>query len=158
MALIRRRSQPGGGGFMTRTCNNLIYKNFTYGFSLTFPESWGKYCYVNHGTTIPRAKSTIHFNCNYQGKPVNIFSIFVFNMTKTEWMTTGFHESPLQYIASSKGKIFAYTTPEELPDQFLNPDKSDYNYKKYGKEIYLLKKMVNEDVPKIIQTIRKIKK
>ena len=142
---------------MTHTRNGFVYKNFSYGFSLTFPSWWEKYAYVSYGTALPRAESAIHFNFNYRRNSINIFSIFVFHMTKSEWMATGFEESPLQYIASSRGKIFAYTTPGELPDQFLKPDKSDYDYKKYGKEIYLLKKMVNDDVPNIIRTIRRIK-
>jgi hypothetical protein len=79
-------------------------------------------------------------------------------MTREKWLSEGYEDSPLHFIAEQKGRVFAYDTLGELPYAFVNPKTGDYNYKKYGKAIQLLTTMVNRDVPLIVNTIRFAKK
>ncbi|MNN88735.1 hypothetical protein D3C81_2064600 [compost metagenome] len=75
-------------------------------------------------------------------------------MTLKQWHDEGYDESPILLLAQQRGRIFAYTVPGELPDEFLNKSKDDYDYRKYGRPIRLLKRMVNDDVPKIVKSFR----
>ncbi|WP_256757808.1 hypothetical protein [Cohnella sp. WQ 127256] len=76
--------------------------------------------------------------------------MLVFRMTRKQWLKQ-YEDSPIIFIAERKGRIFAYVTPEELPSEFLNKSKQDYDYKKYGKPIRLLKRMVNINIPAIVK-------
>lgn len=75
-------------------------------------------------------------------------------MTKEDWFRLGYGDSSLSLAAVHDGRIFAYRTAEELPYEFVNPNTGDYDYRKYGTPIALLKRMVNRDVPRIMETLR----
>ncbi|MCC2684640.1 MAG: hypothetical protein K0R75_1539, partial [Paenibacillaceae bacterium] len=64
-----------------------------------------------------------------------------------------YEDSPLTYLGEYAGFSYSYVLPEELPDAFLKPDRSDYDYQQFGKPIRLLKKMVNA-VPAILRSFR----
>jgi len=78
----------------------------------------------------------------------------VFRMTRKQWRNNGYEDSPFILLAERNGLIYAYTVPEELPDDFLDTSKQDYDYRKYGRPIRLLKRMVNKNVPRIVRTLR----
>ncbi|WP_175532234.1 hypothetical protein [Paenibacillus sp. yr247] len=75
-------------------------------------------------------------------------------MTRKQWREKGYDDSPVVFLAERNGRIYAYTLPGELPSDFLDKSGQDYDYKKFGKPIRLLKRMVNEDVPNIVKTFR----
>jgi hypothetical protein len=97
----------------------------------------------------------VFFLFKYKGKTYgDALSVLVYKMTLKQWRDQGYDESPFIFLARQRGRIFAYNVPEELPGDFLNQDQSDYDYKKYGRPIRLLTRMVNDDVPKIVKTFR----
>ncbi|MNI64526.1 hypothetical protein D3C73_1199760 [compost metagenome] len=71
-----------------------------------------------------------------------------------QWREEGYADSPIRLLAEQHGRIFAYTVPGELPEEFLDASGEDYNYKKYGRPIRLLQRMVNTDDPKIVKSFR----
>ncbi|MGG2197027.1 MULTISPECIES: hypothetical protein [Paenibacillus] len=135
--------------------SDLLYRNDKYGFTLRFPSWWRNYCVVSKKKLDPDSEYELHFRFKYKGNVYDdIFTILVFRMTQEDWLRLGYGDSPLSLIAARDGRVFAYLTPEELPHEFINRKTGDYDYRKYGTPIGLLKRMVNRDVPRIVQTLR----
>lgn len=131
-----------------------MYRDEKYGFTLTFPRWWKSYTIIKKQRAFKDAEYDVHFKFKYKGKVYDdIFSVLVFNMKRKEW-NKEYKDSPLVFLGESEGHVFAYITPEELPYAFIDPKTDDYNYKKYGNAIRLLKRMVNQEVPRIAKTIR----
>ncbi|SDE30355.1 hypothetical protein SAMN02799630_05088 [Paenibacillus sp. UNCCL117] len=132
----------------------LIYKNDKYGFILRFPSWWRRYCVISKRRKDPDSEYELHFRFKYKGKIYDdIFAILVYRMSKEEWVRRGYKDSPLTYLGAYDGRVFAALTPEELPYAFVDPKTGDYDYRKYGTAIGLLKRMVNRDVPALVKTI-----
>ncbi|TVY08440.1 hypothetical protein [Paenibacillus cremeus] len=131
------------------------YRNEKYGFTLRFPGWWRNYCTVNRAKQDRETEYEVHFKFKYKGKIYeDLFAVLVYRMTKEEWVDQGYEDSPVTFIAEYESRVFGYITPEELPYAFYDDRTGDYNYKAYGTAIELLKRMVNQDVPRIIQSIR----
>ncbi|WP_159884700.1 hypothetical protein [Paenibacillus puerhi] len=132
----------------------MIYKNEKYGFTLRFPSWWRRYVVVSKQRQDPESEYEVHFRFKYKGKVYDdIVAILVYRMTRKEWIRLGYEDSPLTYLGSYDGRVFAALTPEELPEAFLDKKTGDYDYKKYGVPIGLLKRMVNRDVPVVLRSI-----
>ncbi|MBP1153827.1 MULTISPECIES: hypothetical protein [unclassified Paenibacillus] len=135
--------------------NQFVYRNDRYGFTLRFPSWWRNYCVVGARKQDRDTEYELHFRFKYKGKLYeDIFTIMVYRMTREEWVKQGYIESPLAFIAEVEGRVFAYLTPGELPYTFYDSKAGDYDYKKYRAAIELLKRMVNQDVPRIVQSLR----
>ncbi|MEK8128101.1 hypothetical protein WMW72_09320 [Paenibacillus filicis] len=129
-----------------------IYKNDKYGFTLRFPSWWRRYCVVSKQKRDPDSEYEVHFRFKYKGKVYDdIFAILVYRMTKAEWKRL-YDDSPLTFLGYRDGRVFAALTPEELPYAFVDPKTGEYDYKKYGTAIGLLKRMVNKDVPNVLRS------
>ncbi|MCR8636705.1 hypothetical protein [Paenibacillus radicis (ex Xue et al. 2023)] len=139
---------------MARKTHPLLYRDEKYGFTLTFPRWWKPYTVIKKQKYDKDTEYELHFRFKYKGKTYDdIFALLVYKMTRKEWIKQGYEDSPLSFLAESDGHVFAYITPEELPEAFVDPKTGDYNYKKYGNAIRLLKRMVNQDVPRIVKTL-----
>ncbi|WP_310832791.1 hypothetical protein [Paenibacillus pedocola] len=146
--------RPPSGAARKRT-SVLLYRDPRYGFTVKLPRWWRCYTSVKRSSRLKDAEYGVFFRFKYKGKIYeDALSLLVYKMSLKQWHDEGYAESPIIFLAYRQGRIFAYTVPEELPDEFLNPSKDDYDYRKYGKPIRLLKRMVNEDVPKIARTFR----
>ena len=133
----------------------LSYRDPRYGFTLKLPRWWKCYTAIKRSHRLEDAEYGVFFRFKYKGKIYDdALSLLVYKMTLKQWRDEGYDESPIIFLASQRGRIFAYTVPGELPDEFLNKSKDDYDYRKYGRPIRLLKRMVNKDVPKIVRTFR----
>ncbi len=134
--------------------SKLFYKDLKYGFSLRFPRWWKKFIIVKRQKRLIGAEYGVSFLFKYKGKVYEeVLSLLVFRMTRKKWRDKGYEDSPINFLAERNGLIYAYTVPEELPDDFLKKSKQDYDYRKYGRPICLLKRMVNKDVPRIVRTL-----
>jgi len=139
---------------VTKQPNVYLYRDPKFGFPLRLPRSWKTYTVVRRRTNLDDAEYGVFFLFKYQGKVYeDVLSILVFRMTKKEWLAI-YEDSPVIFLAERNGRVYAFTVPEELPSDFLDPTGNDYDYKKYGKQIRLLTRMVNDDVPKIVKTLR----
>ncbi|MFC5471132.1 hypothetical protein ACFPPD_20800 [Cohnella suwonensis] len=133
----------------------IVYQDPKYGFSVKLPLWWKNYIVFERTTRVIDAKYGVFFLFKYKGKVYEeALSILVFRKTLKQWIKEGYDESPFVRLAARDGFIYAYALPGELPDEFLKKDKSDYDYKKYGIPIRLLKRMVNVDAPRIVKTFR----
>ncbi|WP_239616522.1 hypothetical protein [Cohnella mopanensis] len=105
-------------------------------------------------TKLQDAEYGAFFLFKYKGKLYEeALTVLVYRMTRKQWLKL-YEDSPVIFLAERNGRIYAYTVPEELPSDFLDKTGNDYDYKKYGKPIRLLKRMVNDDIPKIVKTLR----
>lgn len=137
-----------------RTTTTLLYRDPRYGFTVRLHRWWRCYTAVKRCGRLKDAEYGVFFRFKYKGKIYDdALSLLVYKMTLKQWHDR-YNDSPITFLAQQRGRIFAYSVPEELPDAFLNQAKSDYNYRKYGRPIRLLKRMVNRDVPKIVKTFR----
>jgi hypothetical protein len=140
---------------MARKTHPLLYRDEKYGFTLTFPRWWKNYAVIKKGKTDQDTEYEVHFRFKYKGKVYgDIFTLLLFRMTRKEWVDQGYEDSPLGYLGEFGGRVLAYVAPEELPHVFIDPKTGDYNYKKYGNAIRLLKKMINQDLPRVVSTLR----
>lgn len=140
---------------MPRQPKQIIYRDNKYGFTLRFPGWWRAYTVISRKKADRDTEYEVHFKFKYKGKVYgDIFALLVYRMTRKEWLEAGYGDSPLVYIAEYNGRVFAYLTPGELPYEFIDPQTGDYDYKKYGAAIAILKRMVNRDVPRIVETLR----
>ncbi|RED59282.1 hypothetical protein [Cohnella lupini] len=131
-----------------------LYRDPKYGFLMRLPCRWRNYIVVKRTKRISEAKYAVFFLFKYKGKVYEeALTILVYRMPLKRWREY-YEGSPIQFLAQRSGLVFAYSTPSELPDDFLNESKEDYDYKKYGRPIRLLKRMVNADVPNIVNTFR----
>jgi hypothetical protein len=130
----------------------LIYRNDKYGFTLRFPSWWRRYVVIGKQKRDPDSEYEVQFRFKYKGKVYDdIFAMLVYRMSKAEWKRR-YDNSPLTFLGYRDGRVFAAITPEELPEAFIDPKTGDYDYKKYGTPIGLLKRMVNKDVPNVFQS------
>ena len=137
------------------TISDFIYRDPIYGFSLRIPSWWKPYIVVRRTTRTIDSEYGAFFLFKYKGKIyTDVLSLLVFRKSLKQWQDEGFDESPIIRLAVRNRRIFAYATPGELPHDFLNDTEMDYDYVKYGIPIRLLKRMVNDDVPKIVKTLR----
>lgn len=143
------------GDRKVRAPKRITYRDTRYGFTLRIPSWWRSYCVISKTRTDRDAEYELHFKFKYKGKVYeDIFTVLVYRITKKQWVEEGYEESPLVFMAEMDGRVFAYITPEELPYAFVNKKTGDYDYAKYGQAIRLLKRMVNDEVPVITQSIR----
>jgi hypothetical protein len=146
-------SKPAAIALMRKI--SYVYRDARFGFRLKLPSRWRTHTVVHRSARLIDAEYGVFFLFKYKGKLFeDLFGLYVFRMTLKQWREQGYDESPFVFLTRRNGRIFAYLTLEELPHDFLNKSKDDYDYKKYGKEINLIRGMVNVDVPKIVKTFR----
>ena len=134
---------------------NSLYRDKTYGFMLQFPEWWTPYCVVDRTVYDRSSLYELHFLFRYKGRIYgDVFNLVVMKMTLREWKRKGYTESPLSLLTYRNGLIFAYVTPGELPEAFIDPKTGEYDEKKYKRQIRMMKRMVNRDVPRIAESFR----
>jgi hypothetical protein len=123
-----------------------------YQFAITFPRLWGPYTIFCQKVKLDQSKeSFIYFLFRYKGKVYDpIFTIDVSPLIGKAWRNY-FQDTPVQFITQHKGRTFGYILAEELPSAFLKPDKSDYDYVQYGRQIHILKRLVRQ-VPTVLKT------
>ncbi|MFC5529709.1 hypothetical protein [Cohnella yongneupensis] len=128
------------------------YTDTKNGFSLQLPGWWRRYIVVKRTSRL----GDLQFLFKYKGKVyIDVLTVSVYRMTRKQWRAQ-YKDSPIIFLAERDGRIFAYSLPEEMPDEFLNKAGDDYDYKKYGRPIRMLRRMVNKDVPKIVKTLKLI--
>lgn len=133
----------------------LRYTDPKYGFALRIPNWWRPYLVVQRIGRSGEMAYGVQFLFKYKGKIyTDIITFSVYRMTPKQWRDKGYDESPLVLVAARNGRIFAYSTPGELPPEFLDSSGNDYDYQKYGRPIRLLKRMVNKDAPELVKTFR----
>ncbi len=132
---------------------SIRYYNLKYHFTITFPEWWYKYTVASR-PVLHKGEVFISFVFRYGGKTIEypLLTIIVSPFGAKEWKIR-YADSPLVFLTKFKGYSFSYVLPEELPDIFLKLDKSDYDYKRFGKQIGMLKKMITS-VPGIVKSFR----
>ena len=134
---------------------NFIYKDPRYGFTVRVPDWWRPYTVIDRSRSGGETEYDVRFLFKYRGKTYgDVLTISVFKMTRQEWIRQGYDSSPFILIGERNGRLFAYSTPGELPDEFLNKEKNDYDYVRFGRPIRFMRRMVNDDVPKLIETFR----
>lgn len=144
----------------------LRYIDRKYGFILRIPDWWRPYAIVR---TLNKSGDTaygVQFLFKYKGTIyTDIFTVSVYRMTPGQWRRKGYDESPFSLVASRKGRLFAYSTPEEPPALFFDENSKDGFSSKYRRPLNLLRRMINDEVPEIAKAIkfvnskpRKIKK
>ncbi|WP_249898178.1 hypothetical protein [Paenibacillus sp. PK3_47] len=134
---------------------NYLYRDPVYGFSITLPDSWKTYTVIKTSKKLADAEYGVFFLFKYKGKVYeDVLNLLVFKMTLEQWRNEGYDESPYIFLAERGGRIYAYTVPSELPGAFLDETGFDYDYEKYKKEIDLLQRMVNDEVPEIVKTFK----
>ncbi|MCS7463262.1 hypothetical protein N0M98_24365 [Paenibacillus doosanensis] len=135
--------------------SRILYRDSRYGFTLSIPRWWSSYIVVRRDKGELNSEYGVHFRFKYKGKLYeDVMTVVVLPLTYKQWVEQGYEDSPLVFIAEHCGKVFAYYTPEELPDAFIDPKTQEYDFKKYAIPIKLLKRMVNEDAPRIARSIR----
>ncbi|UUZ81687.1 hypothetical protein LJK88_45065 [Paenibacillus sp. P26] len=133
---------------------SIVYRSAKYGFTLQVPRWWKPYVTVKTLRRKGETESEYHFRFKFKGKVYDdIFTPLVYRMTRQEW-ERDYADSPLVYLAEHEGRVFAYLTPEEPLEAFLDKKTGDYDYKRFGTAIGPLKRMVNRDVPRIVTTLR----
>ncbi|WP_056623959.1 hypothetical protein [Paenibacillus sp. Soil750] len=97
----------------------------------------------------------VQFLFKYRGKVyTDIFTVSMYSMTRKQWRDKGYEDSPSIVLYGGNGRLFAYYTPEEPPDEFFDNKSKDGFNKKYSKQLNLLRRMINDDVPKIAKTFK----
>ena len=151
----KKRIRKNHAGLKRCLPKSSMYRDPKYGFSVRLPRWWKCYNIIRRSNRLDDAEYGVFFLFKYKGKVYeSALTLLVFRMTLKQWRARGYDESPIVRLAVRNGRIFAYAVPEELPEQFLDKTGYDYDYKKYGRPIRLLSRMVNDDVPKIIKTFR----
>jgi hypothetical protein len=130
------------------------YSNLKNHFTILFPWWWSKYTVVFNSVTT-KGEKYISFVFRYgRAKYEPIFSIIISPFGEKVWRKL-YTDSPLVFLGEFKKLTYSYILPGELPEEFLKPDKSDYDYKRFRKQIRLLVKMVDL-VPFILKSFRYI--
>lgn len=125
-----------------------------YGFSLQLPAWWEPYIVVRKSGRISGSEHALRILFRYEGVTYGeVLSVLVFKMSLRQWKQA-YGDSPLAYIGTRGGRVYAYSVPEELPYAFVDPDTGEYDEKEFGEPIRLLKKMVNQEVPQVIASLR----
>jgi hypothetical protein len=128
------------------------YSNLKYHFTILFPWWWSKNTVVSHSVTTKGEKYISFVFRNGRTTYEPIFTIIISPFGEKVWRKL-YTDSPLVFLGEFKKLTYGYILPGELPEIFLKPDKSDYDYKRFGKQIRLLVKMVNL-VPIILKSFR----
>lgn len=134
----------------------MTYINQRYGFRLSVPKWWKGRVFLTHDKTLKEAEYAVQFHLRYrqklQGKGSTIiFNLLVFRMSPAQWKTC-YKDSPLEFIAYHDGRVLAYLTPSEPPEEFLLPDLSDYDRSLL--EFRWLKRMINIELPCVVRSFR----
>lgn len=146
----KRQKCPNGS---RKPAASYIYRDPLYSFTLKLPRSWKSFTAVARSNKLDDAEYGVFFRFKYKGKVYDdVLSLLVYKMTLKQWHDDGYDDSPIQFLGTRNGRIYAYTVPGELPEEFLNESGDDYDYKKYGRQISLMKRMVNDEVPQIVKT------
>lgn len=128
------------------------YSNLKYHFTITFPRWWGRNTVVSRPVT-NQGEVYISFVFRYGRKIYEpIITIIISPFGEKEWRKR-YTDSPLVLLGEYNKHTYSYILPEELPDAFLKPDKSDYDYKRFGNQIRLLVKMVTS-APVILKSFK----
>ena len=122
--------------------NTLTYENKDYGFTMNIPYSWKDKFVVSESNLTQEAEKTINFDLILNGKNYgNIFSVLIL---KPQYDKTYVDKSFWEYITSNDNHVIAYSEPSEPSQEILdNPE-----------VLGIMQNMLNNDVPKIIQTMK----
>ncbi|WP_151734847.1 hypothetical protein [Paenibacillus tengchongensis] len=132
-----------------------VYRDPKFGFSMIIPGWWQKYSVIERSPSAGDADYGVFFLFKYKGKTYgDVFSLLVFRMSLQRWINESYDDSPYVRLATRDGLIFAYTTPGELPEEFLDETGNDYDDVKYALPIRLMSRMVNGDAPKIARSLK----
>ncbi|WP_438444584.1 hypothetical protein [Gorillibacterium sp. sgz5001074] len=132
----------------------MVYRDRTFGFSLRLPAWWKPYLTVRSSGKQMGAEYALHLIFRYKGiRYGDVLTVLVFRMSTKRWKRL-YADSPLLLLGARGGLVAACMLPEELPYAFVDPDTGDYDTEKYGEQIRLMKRMVNEDAPRIIRSFR----
>jgi len=130
----------------------LIYRNRRYGFAILFPSWWKSYVTVDRNVRGTAKEAFLSFRFRYKDKVYDpIFTLDISTLTGKDWKAY-FGDSPVTFAGQHQGLTYGYILPSELPSEFLRPDKQKYDYAKYGKQIHILKKLVDE-VPIVLRSL-----
>lgn len=124
------------------TTTSPTYINKTYKFTLDIPKGWDKKYIVEEGNWANDAEKTFDFSLIANGKNYgNIFSIIIL---KKEYDKDYVKNTAYEYITTNNGHVIAYSIPTgPTTDLVNNPTEMD-----------ILSKMINDDVPQIIKSIK----
>ncbi|MFV5894563.1 MULTISPECIES: hypothetical protein [unclassified Bacillus cereus group] len=105
------------------------YKNTQYGFTLQIPDDWIKNVHINQDQYDEKAKDTISFIANINGKEYPIFSILIFdnNLEAINYVESG----PLYKLYIDNKSIYAYISANEVPPEYYEGE-----HQEEFKEIY----------------------
>lgn len=118
------------------------YRNAPYAFEITFPRWWEPYTVVDRVKCQDETETTVSFRFRYRGRVFDpIVTIFIEPLSEKEWRDN-YEASPFVWLGEHDGRSYAYVLPQELPEAFLKPDKLDYDYRRYGRPIRLLKAII----------------
>lgn len=118
------------------------YRNVPYEFSITFPRWWDHFCVADRTRCVDEQETTVSFRFRYRGRVYDpIFTITIEPITRKEWEKQ-YEDSPYVWLGEHDGHSYSYVLASELPEEFLLPDKMDYDYARYGRPIRLMKTMV----------------
>lgn len=132
----------------------MTYKDKKYGFTLRIPGWWKPYVSIKGTVGEEEEEYALHFIFRYKGRSYgDICTLLVYRMTLKEWQRE-FEDSPLSAITEHRGRVFAYVPPGELPHEFLDLETGDYDYEKYGTPIRLMKRIVNQELPLVLGSLR----
>lgn len=125
-----------------------------FGFSLCLPGWWKPYVVLRSSTGDDDAEYALHFLFRYRGSLYgDVLTVLVYRMSLKRWKRY-YDDSPLILMGHRDGRVFAAILPEELPHEFVDPDTGEYDEKRFGVPIRLMRRMVNEDAPGVIRSFR----
>lgn len=155
IARTRKSIRTNHSGLKRGLPKSSMYRDPKYGFRIRLPRWWKCYPIIRRSSRLGDADYGVFFLFKYKGKVYeSALTLLVYRMTLKQWRDKGYDDSPIVRMAVRNGRIYAYAVPEELPEQFLDKTGYDYDYKKYGRPIRLLSRMVNDDAPRIIKTFK----
>lgn len=135
------------------------YIDSKYGFILRIPDWWKPYLVIKRSGKSGDMAYGVQFLFKYNGKIyTDIFSLAVYRITRKQWRDKGYDDSPSVLVAERKGRIFAYSTPEEPPEEFIDENSKDGFNKKFRRPLNLLRRMINDEVPAIAKAIKFVNK
>lgn len=132
----------------------MLYADIKHGFSLRIPDWWERYLVIRRNVKFQDTVYAVSFQFKYRGKVyTEVMDVLVYRMDLRRWHEV-YDDSPIVYMGHRDGLVFAYAVPSEPPEEFLNESKDDYDEVKYGTQLRLLRRMINEDVPRIARTFK----
>ncbi|MFD0671019.1 hypothetical protein [Cohnella sp. GCM10027633] len=131
------------------------YTDPKYGFSLRLPDWWTKYIVVERLNRFGEALYGVQFLFKYEGKVyTDVLTLSVYRMTRKQWRDRGYDDTPLNFLAERNGRIFVYSVPGEPPEEFYDENSEDGYDPKYAIPLDLLRRMINDDVPRLVKTFK----